>query len=195
VRRGHQGQLVERQWPGRTSRDGEGHPRDAALFEVVQQRAEAACVARSLDGHAPGEGGRRLGADREQEHLVVERAPVPQEQLVSLRPDGLHAREMHRGALVARDAHQVVPLRLAEAERLRDRQWPVGPFGRGCDQLDLDPLLGQAAQRDHRLERGHSAAHDRDCRLVLAHAIRIDPEGGSGIGGSRPFESVISRRG
>ena len=195
VGRGHQREFVERQRPGGAGGHGEGHPADAAHLELAQHRPEAARVAGALDRHAAGYPGLGAGADRQQQQLVFERTPVPGDQLVVIGSNGLDPCEMHRGAVVARHAHQVVARCLAEAERLGHRQRLVGPLGCRRHQLEGNALLRHPAERDQRLERGHAAAHDRHLRLSFRHALRIGMRASSNIRGSRLSRSVISRRG
>ena len=72
--------------------------------------------------------------------------------------------------MIACDPPQVVACDVAQAKRLGHRQRAILEVRRRRQQLDVDALLGEAAQCDERLQRCHATPGDQDFEWLCGHA-------------------------
>ena len=80
--------------------------------------------------------------------------------------DALERAERERRAGGGRELAELVPLRLAQLERLGDGERPVPEVRLGPEQLDVNLLLREGAERQSGLERRDASAGDDDTRRL-----------------------------
>ena len=79
--------------------------------------------------------------------------------------DALERAERERRTCGGGERGQLVAVRLPQLERLGDRERPVPEVRLRPDELDLDTLFGERAQRQSGLQRRDASAGDDDsCR-------------------------------
>ena len=131
---GHQRELVGRQRPDRAGRHDDREALRVALLEVAQQAAVGIRVAAREPRRRSLDAGHRPGARSQQQRVEAERAAVGEPHLAGVVVDGLDALEHELGAGVGSEARERHPVGVAEAERLADRERPVGEIGVRRDQ-------------------------------------------------------------
>lgn len=166
MRPGQQGEFVERQRPADTGRKGEGDLPELPCERLFEKRGEREPVLRAAEGECAGHRFERPGAERKQKHVVPEHGTIHGAERVLVGVDPRHASLAQARSSRLDERPERKPPHLADPERLRDRQGVVRKVGFRGDELDQEPVLGERAQRQCRLERRDAAAGDQNASLT-----------------------------
>jgi hypothetical protein len=126
------------------------------LLSAGPRKGQRACEPRS-----------RHGAGRDHEHVVPDLRALARAEDACVGVDrGERAEGEARGrGLGYRGELDVVDG--AGVERLRDGERAVPERGLGCEQLEVDEIACERAQRKQRLEPGHAAAGDQHAETAV----------------------------
>ena len=169
---GHQRELVGGQRPDRPGRHDDRDPLRVALVNVAQQAAVDLGIAarppgrRALDAGAPHARRERRAARRTS--ALPPRAAAPRRGRRRRRPSRRCTSSAPASSREPRERHAV---RVAERERLGDRERPVRELGVGRDQRQVDPIARERAQGQQAFEACDTTAGDHDVHRSAPYTL------------------------
>ena len=165
--RREQRELVEGQRPGRGVRERERDRVNVSTLGLDEQPAECVTVGRASEGECAGDCRSRQDTAGDHQRVVgdLRTATGAGNARVVVDRGELSQREGRVRGLG--DSGELEMPRLSGVERLGDRKRLVPKRGLGREQLDVDKVAGQLAQREHRLEPRDAAAGDQNTETAI----------------------------
>ena len=169
---GHERQFVRGQRPDRARRHDDRDALGVALVDVAQQPSVDLRVAAGPPGGRALDAAHRTTTGRDEQCLVRPRAAIPQLQSARLVVDRDGGVGDELGAHVLGEPGQRDAIGVAEGERLRHRQGPIGEVGVRSNEGEADAIARHRAKAEERLQARHPTADDHDVHALDATPVR-----------------------
>ena len=168
---GHQREIVERERPGRPRQGTAKTSRlSSRLVTCSSRRASPALSSRRpLERQRARHGRQRTGAEREDEHVVLDRGSVRKHRTLLVRVDRSENTTSQLGAGGGDEGREREAAHFADVKRLGDRERPVDELVLRRDQLHRDVLGCERLQGERGLEPGDSGSGDDDVPATVFH--------------------------